>query len=386
MVGPYPLPGRPPTGGIEAVSTALVAGLRAEGVEPTLVTCTAAVTQEERVDADGLDMRVIPYGRVSGSLMLCVAENRAIGRALRDIAPDLVHVQASNHYATASLAVSLPTVITVHGILNREQHIADPTASRATQIRARFRNGMNARAERATLRRARQLVIISPYVLEAIKHLTSAHTHMIPNPISNDFYAVRRRPVSGRVLFVGVVGARKNVLVLVRSFAEVLSRRPDATLHLVGRPADPSYIEQVRATIERLGMGGAVRYLGVVSDDELRQQYAEASLLALPSKEESSPIAIQQAMAMGLPVVASRAGGIPYLVKDGVTGLLATPDDEADLAGQLITALDDDVLRGRLAEACVVEAERFRVGSVARATLDLYETVATPRPVAMAAA
>ena len=278
-------------------------------------------------------------------------------------------------------------MVTLHGILYREQHIADMTANRASRVRARLRNGLHARFERTTLRKARHLVIISPYVSEAVKHLTSAHMHHIANPIDEGFYAIPRRPVPGRVLFVGVVGARKNVLVLVRSFADVLRRRPDASLHLVGRPADESYIAQVRSTIEELGMGASVRYLGVVSDEELREQYAEASLLALPSKEESSPMAIQQAMAMGLPIVASRAGGIPYLVSEGETGLLATPDDEADLADQLVRALDDDALRARMAEACVAEAERFRVASVARATLDLYATAAgRPAPAAAQAA
>lgn len=376
MVGPYPLPGRPPTGGIEAVAVALVAGLRAEGVEPVLVTCTTTVREPTTVDADGLEMRLIPYGEAAGARLPYLSEHRAIGGALRDIAPDVVHVQGQNHIGPASLAAGFPTVVTLHGILYREQHIVDPSASRATQVRARIRNGVNARFERYTLRRAKHLVIISPYVSEAVKHMTPAHLHHIANPIDEDFYAIPRRPVPGRVLFVGVVGARKNVLVLVRAFADVLRRRPDATLHLVGRPADESYIAQVRSTIERLGMGDAVRYLGVVSDEELREQYAEASLLALPSKEESSPMAIQQAMAMGLPVVASRAGGIPYLVREGETGLLATPDDEADLADQLVRALEDDTLRAQMADACVAEAERFRPASVARATLDLYARAA----------
>ena len=376
MVGPYPLPGEPPTGGIEAVAVALVAGLRAEGVEPVLVTCTGSVSAPRAVDADGLEMRLIPYGGAAGGRVPYLSEHRAIRDTLREVAPDVVHVQGQNHVGPAGLAAGLPTVVTLHGILYREQHIADATASRATQIRARLRNGLNARFERYTLRHAKHLVIISPYVSEAVKHLTPAHLHHIANPIDEDFYSIPRRPVPGRVLFVGVVGARKNVLVLVRAFADVLRRRPDATLHLVGRPADESYVSQVRATIEELGMGGSVRYLGVVSDEELREQYAEASLLALPSKEESSPMAIQQAMAMGLPIVASRAGGIPFLVSEGETGLLSTPDDEGDLADQLVRALGDDALRARMAEACVAEAERFRVASVARATLDLYATAA----------
>lgn len=376
MVGPYPLPGRPPTGGIEAVAVALVGGLRELGIEPTLVTCTSAVRAEDRVRRDGLEMRLLPYGSTTPRGVPYLTERRAVERAVRSIAPDVVHVQGQNHVAPAALAAGFPTVVTLHGILYREQHISDPTASRGTRLRARLRNGLNARFERTTLRRARHLIIISPYVLKAVDHLTRAATHMIPNPIDADFYAIPRRPVPGRVLFVGVVGARKNVLVLVRAFEEVLRRRPDATLHLVGRPADPGYLAALKEEIARRGMEGAVRHLGVISDEELRDQYSEATVLALPSKEESSPMAIQQAMAMGLPIVASRAGGIPFLVDDGLTGLLATPDDEADLAGRLVTALEDGELRQRMADACRERAERFRADAVARATLDVYRAAA----------
>lgn len=386
MVGPYPMPGRPPTGGIEAVAVALVRGLREEGVEPTLVTCSTEVVAEDRVRNDGLDMRLIPYGNRMRRGVAYVSEHRAVARTLREIAPDVVHVQGQNHIGPAALAAGLPTVVTLHGILYREQHITDTTASRASRARARVRNGLNARFERATLRRARHLVIISPYVLEAVRDMTRARTHMIPNPIDDDFFTLARRPVPGRVLFVGVVGPRKNVLVLVRSFEEVLRRRPDATLHLVGRPADAGYVAAIEAEVARRGLSGTVRALGVVSDAELRREYGEATVLALPSKEESSPMAIQQAMAMGLPIVASRAGGIPHLVDDGETGLLATPDDPADLAGRLVAALGDGELLGRMAEACRARAERFRAQAVARATLDVYRAAAgRPAPVVAAA-
>jgi glycosyltransferase involved in cell wall biosynthesis len=385
MVGPYPLPGRPPTGGVEAVAVALVRGLRAAGVDPTLVTCTSAVSAPDVVRDDGLDLHLLPYGSSARRTLPYITEQRHVKRTLRRLGPDVVHVQGQTHVATAALSVGLPTVVTLHGIIYREQYIADPTAGAARRIRARLRNGLNARFERTVLRRARDLVIISPYVLDAVKDMTVARTHMVANPIDDDFYEIPRRPVPGRVLFVGVMSPRKNVMVLVRAFEEVLRRRPDATLHLVGRPADPGYLQALKDEIARRGMSGSVRHLGVVSDEELRHEYGEATILALPSKEESSPMAIQQAMAMGLPIVASRAAGIPFLVEEGVTGLLATPDDEADLAGQLVTALDDDALRGRMADACRATAERFRADAVARATLDVYAQaagVAAPVPAA----
>lgn len=375
MVGPYPLPGAPPTGGIEAVAVALVGGLREIGLELTIVTCTSQVTSEQRVEDDGISLCLIPYGDLRGCSLPYVSEHRAISRTLKEMAPDIVHVQGQNHLAPAAIAAGLPTVVTLHGISYREQHISDPTASWTARVRARAAKKLYARFERITLARARDLVIISPYVLESVRHMTAARTHLIPNPIDEVFYSIPRDPIPGRILFIGVVSPRKNVLVLARAFEEVLRRRPDSTLHIVGRPADDSYLAALRSTLQDRGLSRAARYLGVVSDEEIRRQYSEATILALPSKEESSPMVVQQAQAMGLPVVASRAAGIPFLVEEGITGLLATPDDESEFAAKLITALGDQPMLDRMAAASIANAERFRIASVADATLELYETV-----------
>ena len=197
MVGPYPLPGRPPTGGIEAVAVALVRGLRDAGVDLTLVTCTSAVAAPDVVRDDGLDLHLLPYGSSSRRSIPYLTERRHVQRTLRRLAPDVVHVQGQTQLAGAALSVGLPTVVTLHGIIYREQHIADPTASAASRVRARLRNGLNARFERTTLERARDLVIISPYVLQAVEHMTRARTHMVANPIDDDFYEIPRRPVPG---------------------------------------------------------------------------------------------------------------------------------------------------------------------------------------------
>ena len=373
MVGPYPLPGRPPTGGIEAVAVALVRGLRDAGLEPTIVTCSSGVRGPQRLLGDeGLPYMVIPYGSLGRRSLPYLSEYRTIARALRWLGPDVVHVQGQNHLAPAAISAGLPTVVTLHGISHRELHIHDPTASLPARVKERLAKRLYARFELATLRRAEDIVIISPYVLESVAGMTRARTHLIPNPIDDDFFSIERRPVPGRILFVGVMSPRKNVLVLARAFEEVQRRRPDATLHMVGRPADESYLRALREILEERGLTGSARYLGVVSDDEIRREYSEASILALPSKEESSPIVVQQAQAMGLPVVASRAAGIPFLVEDGVTGSLVTPDDEADLADKLVAALGDRAGLDRMAAASLRNAERFRLSSVAEATVDLY--------------
>jgi glycosyltransferase involved in cell wall biosynthesis len=376
MVGPYPPPGRPPTGGIEAVSVSLVRALLDSGVDVTVVTSTDLV-RRPREERDGdLTMRLVPAGTLSRGSVPYLAEGRLIMRTLRRLAPDIVHAQGQTHTTLAAIAAGLPTVVTLHGIIYRERLIGDPTATRAARIRERAAKGLYARFERETLRRARDLIMISPYVRESVAPLSRARLHDIPNPIDDSFYAVRREPVPGRILFVGVISPRKNVLILARSFREVARRVPHASLHIVGRPGDRAYLDALRAMLAEDGLKAHARYLGVVSDEELRREYAEADLLVLPSKEESSPMVVQQAQAMGLPVVGSRAGGIPYLVENGITGMLVTPDDDVELAEGIIGALSEPALLKRMSDDSRARANRFRRSAVADATTELYREIA----------
>jgi len=105
-------------------------------------------------------------------------------------------------------------------------------------------------------------------------------------------------------------------------------------------------------------------------------EYARAAFLVLVSKQETLPVAIQEAMAVGRPVIASPVGGIPDLVHDGDSGYLVPYGDPAALAARMRELLDDADRRASLgARARAVAEERFRVESVCRRTLDVYREV-----------
>jgi glycosyltransferase involved in cell wall biosynthesis len=371
MVGPHPLPGEAAVGGVEAVMETLVRALRDAGVTVTVVTCALGARQHTRIERDGIRYVVIPTHRTRGRLTWFVSERRAIRRAIRAADADVAHVQGANFYGPPTLAAGLPTVVTLHGIYYREAHITDTSSGLGERMSKRLRGAGNTHFERVTLRNATDLVIISPYVEDAVRGRTAARLHHIPNPIAPDFYGIQRHPVPGRVLFVGSIEPRKNVLTLVNAFHSTRERAPDARLRVVGRPMDAEYHAAVVSAIESSG-DDRITYLGVVPNDRLLEEYATASMLVLPSREESSPIAIQQAMAVGVPVVASRAGGIDRLVRHGSTGLLVSPGDERELADAIVslaTSADIDVM-GAAARS---GAGRFRDEAVASATLEVYE-------------
>ena len=152
------------------------------------------------------------------------------------------------------------------------------------------------------------------------------------------------------VVFTGNLIPRKGVDVLLRAFAQVLRDVPRARLALAGRvpigsPVD--YRARYRELAATLGISAQVHFLGFVAD--VRSLVADADALVLPSLQEPFGRSIIEAMALGTPVIASRVGGIPEVLDDGIDGLLVPPADDLALSHALERLVSDPALRAALA-------------------------------------
>ena len=160
----------------------------------------------------------------------------------------------------------------------------------------------------------------------------------------------------GPILFVGTIEPRKNLDVLFRAYARVLSNRPDTPpLLLVGRT-----VEQSAAILEPLSsapLAGHARHLGYVDARVHRQLMEEASMLVMPSLEEGFGIPALEAMAAGVPVVASRRGALPEVVGDA--GLLVDATDDVAFAAAIEALLSEPQRRVAQADAGVLRAREF---------------------------
>jgi colanic acid/amylovoran biosynthesis glycosyltransferase len=164
------------------------------------------------------------------------------------------------------------------------------------------------------------------------------------------FGAVARDGASGalRVLVVGRLVSEKGYSLLLEALADVVARGRDVTLEIVGEgPAG----EALRARAGALGVAERVQWLGAVGQDEIRRHYEEADAFCLPSFAEGVPVVLMEAMAMQLPVVATRIAGIPELIDDGVSGLLVAPARAGELADALDQLAASPELRGQLGRA-----------------------------------
>jgi glycosyltransferase involved in cell wall biosynthesis len=162
---------------------------------------------------------------------------------------------------------------------------------------------------------------------------------VVPNGVDTDFF--QPNP-NGRgegppvLLSVARLVPDKDHDTLLKAFGPLSQRHPGAELWLVGNGPRRRVLEQ---QVQNLGLTGRVKFLP--PEQDLRPLYHRADLFVLSSKAEALPNVILEAMAAGLPVVATRVGGVPEAVAPEATGLLVAPGDDAGLAQALARLLDD---------------------------------------------
>jgi D-inositol-3-phosphate glycosyltransferase len=179
-------------------------------------------------------------------------------------------------------------------------------------------------------------------------------------------------------LFAGRIQPLKAPDVLLRAVAVLLARRPELRPRLVvpvvGGPSG-SGLDKPQALADlaaHLGIADVVRFVPPVSQADLARWYAAASVVAVPSYNESFGLVAAEAEASGTPVVAAAVGGLTTVVRDGHSGLLVAGHRDEEWADALERVLTDDALRARLAEGALEQGRRFSWDATADATLDVY--------------
>jgi glycosyltransferase involved in cell wall biosynthesis len=177
----------------------------------------------------------------------------------------------------------------------------------------------------------------------------------VPHPVTAAAApaAIQERP--NVVLFLGKLEARKGVFDLLEAVAAARAMVPDVRLVCAGE-GDRGAIARYA---QRLGIADAVKFTGWVGPSGKRSLLDAAAVFALPSYAESMPVSLVEAMAAGIPVIASGVGGIPEAVTDGVTGFLVAPGDTSTLTRVLRKVLLDRTLAARVG-AAAREAARLR--------------------------
>ena len=398
------------TGGGERHVADLVRCLPAAGIEVGLACPSGG---DLTTLADGLGLPVYA-AEIGGSPT--PASQAALRHAIASFAPDIVHAHGSRAALHARLADRLARtrcVYTVHGIHVDKAPLPRRILLTSAERLLRPRTAAFITVCESDLRRGARLRIIDPARATAIHNGIEMPSYPLAAETSNprqgsgsnmtEVSPFRRRrtqvmfdpepvraleeppsfraeagaaPDAPLVLTVGRLCEPKDHATLLRAWAIVEREIPEARLAIIGTGPLRASLDALSA---RLGTGPAVRILPPRPD--VASAYREADAFVLSSRWEGFPYVVLEAMSHGLPVVATSVDGIPEAVEDGVSGLLAPPQDPAALAEALVTVLRDSALADALGRAARERVAReFSLSAMVAATIAVYEkTIAPPQ-------
>ncbi|MFZ5984791.1 MAG: glycosyltransferase family 4 protein [Acidobacteriota bacterium] len=203
---------------------------------------------------------------------------------------------------------------------------------------------------------ASALVSPSRYLREQLGS-TGYPIRIIPNVINLADYPHRiRAQVTPRLLWMRAFHEVYDPTLAIRILAGLKVSHPEATLTMAG--PDKGLLENTRAYARSMGVGDSVRFVGFLDPEGKRRAFDEAEVFLNTSTIDNMPVAFLEAWAAGLPLVTTDVGGIPYLVRDGETGLLYPRGDADEAVRALRRLLGDPDLARRLSLRGRAEAER----------------------------
>ncbi len=339
-----------PIGGMQNHTAELTRGLDRLGVPQSVLTSRlGAQRSRTRIGSAATVVRV--GAPVRGARQLWAADAarellRGRGHLLSSVG--LVHAHQGEDLAVLPLAelvarrAGVPLVVTLHCSLSRT----------VESRRGRPLTVLGPTVERSVVRRADAVLVLTSTAARAAVEdgVDPARVHVVPSGFDPRLFA---RPSADptpdvphpRVLFVGRLAEQKRPLDAVAAHALL---PPDVHLVVVG---DGPLREQVHAAVAASPARDRVHLLGLAPHEQVPAHLRHADVFVMPSQYEELGSVLVEAMASGLPVVANRVGGIPALVRDGVTGRLVERGDVPGLAAALTEALTDRRTTRRLREA-----------------------------------
>lgn len=231
--------------------------------------------------------------------------------------------------------------------------------------------------EKTAVSQADYLFVVSEYWRAALKRDYGLDSVVALNGIDlEDFSSVpNRRTGHPTVLFVGGLEPRKGLEYLILALPDILEAVPDVKLRIVAKTGfrGVDKFDWFELLAERAGVDGSVEFHESVNQQELVQLYSDADVVALPSRNEGWGLSLMEAMALQKSVVATRVGGIPELVRDGIDGILVDPGDIKGIAMAISKLLTDPALRSLMGAAGRQHVARYSWENTAELTLKEYE-------------
>ena len=330
IVGPLP----PPEGGMANQTRQLAELLEREGAEVRLIRTNAPYRPS-----------FVQHLRFIRELFRLVPYVSQLWRATADA--DVFHVMANSGWAWHLRAAPAVLIARARGI----SCVVNYRGGEAREFLER-----SSPAVLKIMAYASALVVPSAF-LQGVFERWGVRSSVVPNIIDLE----RFRPDGSSKRYAHLVVARGleriyDIPTALRAFALIRREVPEACLTVAG--SGPERAALVRLSVD-LAIADAVNFCGRLDRDEMAALYRSASVVLNPSRVDNMPNSVLEAMASGAPVVSTNAGGVPFILRHDVCGILVPPGDQVAMAAAALRLLRDRAYANRLSQAALQEVQQY---------------------------
>lgn len=321
----------PYTGGLEKLVTEVAQGLNEKDTyEVTVLTAIREDKEPFQKDVNGVKICYLPLNISHGKIAF-VKEFFSARKFMKDMLNkqfDFISIQYMGYFATifCTIKTNIPYMISIHG--------NDITGNQGVGVKF---------IQKRIINRAKGIISNSYYLAGELENKLSISimnkVHIIWNGINlKNYRAVERLPDKKIVVSVGRFVYKKGFDVLIEAFATVVKHFPDAKLVMAGDGVEKQKCIELS---ENLGINKNVIFLGQVSNSSISQVFSKGRLFVCPSRNEPFGIVVLEAMAMGLPVIVTKSGGVREIVEDNKYGYMVPVEDKNAMARGIMEFLEN---------------------------------------------
>ena len=285
--------------------------------------------------------------------------------AVKKINPDIVHVQ------TIFLALS--------GLLIKK-FLRKPYVVYGRGSDVYLRQGLENLISKPILKNADAVIVLTEDMKRGIQKIWNKDVFVIPNGIDLErFENLSKEDLRSKleikeekiIVFVGTLRSVKGVKYLIEAMKIIIDKNKNTRLFIVGDGKERKYLENL---VKELVLEKYVTFIGKVPNEEVPEYMAASDVFVLPSLSESFGIVNLEAMASGLPIVATNVRGLPEIIKNGENGFLVEPKNPEQIADKVSLLLEDDELRERMSRKNREKAKRYSWEAVIEKLESVYES------------
>lgn len=286
---------------------------------------------------------------------------------LKRINPQLVHVQSIAIGIAAFLAKKL--LKKPYVVWGRGSEVYLPWL---------FKN----RISRLVLRNADAVIALTEDMKTEMQKICNRDAYVIPNGIDLErFENLSRDEMRGKlqakageklVISVGRFRPEKGVRYLIEAMEIIRQKGQPVKLLLGGEGPEEENLKQL---VEQLNLGSCINFIGQIPNEKVPQYMAAAHVFALSSLSEGFPNVVLEAMASGLPIVASKVGGLPEIIREGQNGFLVEPKNPEQIAERVLLFLNNDELTQRISRNNKQKVKEYSWGSAVSRLERLYQSL-----------